>query len=255
RRRALVGAGGLAAAAAVGAFLVPLAGGSGDTAVDNGIATDPSSAASTKPSTSPSPTTEATPKAGPFVARTGWWDMPASEMATRLKSLLPSEVRLESYAKNSTYADPELDGALSLRSDPDAVGGIRVALLQQPAVDPIVDPVADPSEYDGVDMTVGDYSCPGGNIAEETTLISCETLRNQDGTLLGRIQETVHGGIVNRQAKIVTAGGVIYVATVNATGEKWETPSGTAPLLTLDQALALAESSVWTDWDPAGKPE
>jgi len=253
RRRALVGAGGLAAAAAVGAFLVPLVGGSGDTARDPGMATEPPA----DPSGRPSAASSAEPPTEPFVARPGYWDMPAQEMRDRAAGLLPEGVTISSYErKNTEHAPGESDEMVGdLRatlSGPSGPGSLEVGLIQSPDVEPIFTIPADPSALDGVDLTSTDFSCNPANFWVKPTV--CETLTDAQGQPYGVIIELTDAGVTTRTVKLIANEGVVRASVANSVERKWTPPTSAAePPLTLDQLQAVATSATWTDWTPPAK--
>ncbi|MDH2415046.1 hypothetical protein [Nocardioides sp. CER19] len=236
RRSALVGVGGLATAAAVAVFAVPLTGGD-TTARDDGYAGGHNRAADSVP----------------FVAKPGYWDMPVAEIASRLTDLLPQRVSLTSYERTNTdHAPGESDvvigyltGTLSGRTGP---GSVEVMLTQ----------LSDQAQRDGAvsqGETWGDQdlSCPPELSSPDIEVRTCATRSDASGRVVERELEMVDHGVTYREVKIVARGGVVYAATANSTQRKWTAPpSASRNPLTLDQLARIATSPVWTSWAPSG---
>jgi hypothetical protein len=238
RRKAAVAVGGIAAAAAVTALAVPLTGGSGSTAEDDGYAGPPSRAAD----------------AGkPFVAQPGFWDMPAQQMAQRLTGLLPRRVSLVSYETTSSdHAPGESDaqigyltGTLAGTTGP---GSVNVMLTQ------MSDQAADEAAASGgTRWGDQDLGCPPELGSAGVVVQTCTTRSDTSDRVVQRELETLQDGVTYREVRIVTGGGMIYVATANSTQRKWEAPaSATRNPLTLSQLARIAASSDWTDWTSSG---
>jgi hypothetical protein len=238
RRRAAVAVGGLAAAAAVAALVVPLAGGSGSTARDDGYAGSPSRAADAGKA---------------FVAKPGYWDMPAAAMSERLADLLPNRVSLTSFEETSTDRAPgestalvgELPGTLAGRTGP---GNVEVMLSQLPGR-AVLD-ASDPDDLNGDGNLDG---CPPELSSTDFEVRSCSLQRDSSGRVVERELEVADRGVITREVMLVTHGGTIYVASANSTQRKWTAPpSASRNPLTLDQLAHIATSTTWTDWTPSG---
>lgn len=248
RRHALVAVGGLAAAATAAAFVVPLAGGSGSTARDDGFAGSPAASPTATPTGLPTPAAD--PPA-PFVDRPGWWDMPAAEVASRLAGQLPKDATLTSYERTNTDHAPGesdafigyLNGTLTGRHGP---GGVNLILAQLP--DRAV--LDDAGEQGADDVSFG---CPPAVSSPDVQVLTCTTRGDAAGHVVERRLETVHDGVTTREVRLTTHGGSIYVSTANSTQRKWDAPtSASEPPLTLAQLARIATSTTWTDWQRSG---
>lgn len=236
RRRTVALTGGLAAVAAVVALVVPLTGGTGTTARDRGYAGEP---------------TDLADLPQPFVHRPGFWDMPAAGMAERLAGLLPGRVTLSTYETHRTDAGPgessayvgDLVGTLDA---PGGSGSVEVMLTQ------LADQaVLDAATSGGHSWGDQDFGCPP-EMGPDTTIVACRTTADRSGRVFQRELEARTEGITYREARIVTGGGTVLVASANSTQAKWRPPAS-APRnpLTLDQLTAIATSPTWAAWRPA----
>ena len=239
RRRVVTAVGGLAAAATIAALAGSITGGSATVAHDRGFATEHTAAVDPQV---------------PFVARPGFWDMPAVEMADRLSGLLPDRVALRSFQTTSTDHAPGesdalvgyLDGTLTA---PVGEGGVNVMLTQLPAR-----AVIDAAPSDDADGDGNGDGCPPDVSMPEVEVRSCSVLRDASGRVVEQQLETSSLGVTVREATLITHGAKIYVAAADSTGRKWATPSGASrPPLTMAQLTRIAQSDVWTSWTPPSR--
>lgn len=252
RRRARVAALGVAAALAVAVPVAINSGGS--TPGDNtSVAADPSKDAQ------PEPAAE-------------WWTMPASDMAAALSDRLPEGV---------TLSHPELTNADRAPGEPQMEPqGYLVARLTGPdgpsKVNLVLDPPVErewsatgrdglPSEATESDSVPADddpvmmtgpsgperYSCDPMWVNEPD---SCTVIKDEDGTVIGRVLDLTVGGVRALGITLVTPdGGTVMVDIANTLDDKWPhgaTPSSERLPLTLAQLRAIAEDPIWTSYVP-----
>ncbi len=251
RQRVLVGAGGLAAAAAVGAFLVPLAGGSGDTAIDDNSASSPS----IDPTLLPDGINTSVLYGDP----TGWWDTPSDVMDQVTRPLLPIGLTVTSAAyapPDRLSGDPTIyRGLLDLKVSTGAGPGSLEVMLYPPQPESVPSPVT-VTDADGTTHTYATADSP--SFADRTTCtqadLGCTVITDADGTAVGALQ-TDHEdtGLTTYEATVRHGKGLVYVATSNTLDHKWgeeSVISAAEPPMSAEEVIALALSDDWTDWTP-----
>ncbi|WP_028642915.1 hypothetical protein [Nocardioides sp. URHA0020] len=229
RRRVVTGIASMAVVAATAAVMVPIVGGDGPT--PGTVATDPS----------PKPQ----PKApDDFVAHPGWWDMPVSDMRTRLVGLLPADVEIASYARTNTEHGPGESSAWSgvftgtLRnSAATGPGSIEIMLTELPQ---------DPAAL--ADVRTQHLSCDlsDWDLRDLTTPVHCELGDRRGGLPHQRTISFTNNGISYAEVRRWDGDGEIYAAVANSTQRKWGPPASAArPPLTVAELTAVAESPSW----------
>lgn len=249
-RRRLGAAAGAVAASVLAAAAAPWwlgagAGAGGQVATDGTVA-------------SPAPA----PTELPVEAPEGYWDMPSVEMVRTLEAILPDGVEVTD--SGSLVADTEeggpakgfINSTLGTEVDGELVhGNINVmmwpdvqtwtAALDEPLPDRDEPTVVTEEERAEVDRLGCD--APLGHFAR------CHEIRDRDGTLVGRRSVLESAGLRTLEVTLSRDGGMVYAAVVNTVDDKWGTDSpltAPAPLLTMEQLVALAENDAWVSHRP-----
>lgn len=230
RRRAVALGGGLATVVLGTAVSVAVLGGGDDTSTDPGFATD-------VPSPSAPQVTDAPPA--------GWWSMPARRMLTTLEAALPAGVTV---AEADLTADSEngpikaigsLSGVLDATTGP---GAFQI-LLYPPQPEP-----ATPTNQGGETPFSDRLRCRG-------YMNTCEPVLDDTGTVVGRVSTDAQQGTTLHELFVLGPdGGALNLTVMDSSGEKpgYEPPSASAPPLTTDQLVALAQDAAWTSYEPEG---
>lgn len=241
-RRRLVGAAGglttlgVAAAAAV----VVLGGGQGHR--DPGFADDP------PPPASPDVT---------LPSRPGWWDMPAKRMLTELRDALPDGVTVTEADVTDDGPDGPirgvggLNGILTADTGP---GAFQVLLIPPDPTAPLPDAV---TTTDAEGNTTTTMELAGQTLADRIRcrkyMTTCQPVLDDAGTVVGRVStDEQQGTTLYEVALLGPDGGGLNLTVMDSSGEKpgYGPPSASAPPLTTDQLVALAQDPAWTDYDP-----
>ena len=255
RRRAVYGAGGLAAATALALTVPALAGDLLGQDAPSGTATLPAAAPSAEPDPSPSAAQEAPTDAGEQECgpRTGWWSTPPEEVREDLAALLPASVSIGRTQDSAVGVwggdllvgdDPDF-ASLTLLPPPGVPGGWQS--LEEIASGSCEDLANEPAQAVAPCDELGGYS-------------SCEEVLDGDGTQVGVVTEKVEQTVVDGQdrptgrsyvvATLAVPGGG-HVELLVSAGTRADRPSTVvdpddAPALTPEQALAVVTDPVWT---------
>lgn len=241
RRRLVGAAGGLTTLGVAVATAVVLLGGSQGQG-DPGFADDPP----------PPPSPDA---AVPSPA--GWWDMPAKRMLTTLRDALPDGVTVSQADVTADGLDGpvpgvgSLDGILTAETGP---GSFQVLLIPPDPTEPLPDAV---TTTDAEGNTTTTVEVPGQTLADRIRcrkyMSTCQPVLDGTGRLVGRVStDEQQGTTLYEVALLGPDGGGLHLTVTDSSGEKpgYEPPSASAPPLTTDQLVALAQAPVWTDHDP-----
>lgn len=239
RRRTLAASGGVVAAGVVAALVaVNLGGGTATTGTD--VATQPPAppaATVTVPGDTPSSWNG---EGDPFPEPPpGWWDAPGHLLAAQLQVALPDGVSVARSEEDTGFLQAELDA-------PDGPGRFEVILYP-------------PDLAAGEERTTGNARGPGHRSRTKCGLQAryadtCEELTDRDGRTIGRVVTFPQHQVTFYEATLLGPdGGLVYLATWNATDEKPGTgtePSSETPPLTPEQLRDLVQDPAWTSYEP-----
>jgi hypothetical protein len=162
----------------------------------------------------------------------GWWDVPSTQLVPVLEDLLPDGTGLVEAETRIETGDPD---------DPWApgTGGLHGVL--------------ETSGGPGTFQVILYGPDAQNRIRCRPYLDTCHPITDADGVRIGRVAADLERGTMyNDVAVLGPNGGVVYIAVMNATGEKpgYEPPSADRPPLTLGQLRDLAQNPAWTSYRP-----
>jgi hypothetical protein len=188
---------------------------------------------------------------------TGWWEMPAKRMLTELRQALPDGVTVtEADVTDDGLDGPVrgvggLSGILTADTGP---GAFQVLLI---APDPTGPPPDAVTTTDAEGNTTTTIELPGQPLADRIRcrkyMTTCDPVLDGAGRVVGRVStDEQQGTTLYEVALLGPDGGGLNLTVMDSSGEKpgYEPPSASAPPLTTDQLLALAQDPVWTDYEP-----
>lgn len=191
-----------------------------------------------------------------------WWDMPASEMAELLSSLLPEGVELSDPELVNTDAAPgepeeeeEMTGYLvATLTTADGPGKVNMVLAGHEATKAVgtgEGKKSDPSMRSPVEksaMGKARYSCDPRWVID---LDSCTVIKDDTGTVIGQVMDTTKNGVRDLGVTMAAPnGGTVMIDVANTLDNKWPdgaTPSSPRVALTRAQLQAIASDPAWTD--------
>ena len=265
RRRVLTGGSGLAAAAIIAALVVPSLGG-GTSGAGPEIATEPPAPSQAAPSPSADGQTPShAPDGGsPFPdPPAGWWDLPADELLSQLRTALPRSVEVTDFQlapSDRAPGEPDVSpGWLhATLTGPSGPGGFEI-ILYSPALKVTPDPVSS-TDANGDEHT-SVYATGPSNRSETRcgrrtpTTDTCEEILDAEGRPVGRVTSNLQDGTItfHEVSLLGPDGGRVYMSAWNATDGKPgpdTLQSASVPPLTLDQLKDLARDPAWTSDRP-----
>lgn len=268
RRRIAAGGAGVAAAAAVTAIVVASLSSSPTTAGTD-VATEPSAPkASADGNGNGNGDQSGLPSPGPDDVEwtypdrpDGWWNMPATTMATELAELLPDGMQLTDAETTNTDRAPgeakrELEGYLTAVLRPAGSGPGKVNMIFYPpnSGEPVPPPETLP---DGGMRMFGQGPTPAEMTSCDPDWIvnpeDCTEILGTDGNPIGRILDSTGNGVRSLSVELLTAdGAVVMINVANTLADKWPmgaTPSADEVPLDLAELRAIAENPVWTSYE------
>ncbi len=189
----------------------------------------------------------------------GWWSMPAGEMADHLVDLLPRGTRIVALRTRSDEpgdSKREWQGFLVAHLDTPSgsgPGGINLHVGSPDTAGPgagTTGPVTTGADAPLAAASRQDLRCSG--YGEELT--SCDVLRDAEGRRIGRLSRVDLGELVLLSATVrMTDGGTMTIDASNSTDDKWglgSAPTADQPPLTLEELREIAADPVWTSYRP-----
>jgi len=268
RRRIAAGGAGVATAAAIAAVVVASLGSSAPS-VDTGFTTQPPSAPKATGNGNGDGDQSGLPSPGPDDVEwsypdhpDGWWNMPATTMATELAELLPDGMQLTDAETTNTdrapgEAERELEGYLTAVLRPAEGGPGKVNMIFSPpnSGEPVPPPETLP---DGGMRMFGQGPTPAEMTSCDPDWIvnpeDCTEILDADGNPIGRVLDSTGNGVRSLSVELLTAdGAVVMINVANTLADKWPagaTASAEEVPLDLAELRAIAENPVWTSYQP-----